>query len=114
MQSAIYLQLMAAAFSAQQAAGIQNTYLVQVRGQQQSHAVLCYSATTGLSCLQRAHGARATALPACLQVLGDEFDSSNWCSKHPDAATHALAAKQLIHFIDGVLPAFGNNTLVAD
>lgn len=115
MQSAIYVQLMGAAFSAQQAAGIQNTYLVQVRGHAAVSSSLCCRQQVGHPiCCAHAHDVPKTALLPLLQVLGDNFNSSNWCSKHPDAVSQAIVAEQLIQFIDEVLPAFGNSTLVND
>lgn len=45
-----------------------------------------------------------------LQLDGSEFQNTDWCSAHPDAATDALVAAQLIQFIDAVTPSFGTAT----
>ena len=49
-----------------------------------------------------------------LQLVGEEIDNSNYCLGHPDAATHAAVAAQLIQFIEAALPAFGAPGSVAD
>jgi hypothetical protein len=42
-----------------------------------------------------------------LQLVGEEIDNSSYCLGHPDAATHAVVAAQLIQFIEAALPTFG-------
>ena len=34
------------------------------------------------------------------------MNGSAFCLAHPDAAAHAAAARQLVRFIDGAVPAF--------
>ena len=45
-----------------------------------------------------------------LQLTGEDYENTNWCSSHPNAATDAIVAGQLIQFIDAVLPTFGGST----
>lgn len=49
-----------------------------------------------------------------LQLVGEEIDNSDYCLAHPDAATHAGVAAQLIQFIEAALPAFGAPGPLAD
>ncbi|GAB4816607.1 hypothetical protein N2152v2_003653 [Parachlorella kessleri] len=45
-----------------------------------------------------------------LQLTGEEYENTNWCVAHPNAATDAIVAGQLMQFIDAVLPSFGGTT----
>ncbi|KAL4428334.1 hypothetical protein ABPG75_002423 [Micractinium tetrahymenae] len=42
-----------------------------------------------------------------LQLDGDAVNTTAFCMAHPDAGTHRDVARQLVEFIDSVLPLFG-------
>lgn len=46
-----------------------------------------------------------------LQLDGAAVNTTAFCMLHPDAATHRDVARQLVDFIDSVLPEFGEPAL---
>lgn len=107
-QIAAYLQYMAASHTRLQTARIDNTHFLQA-----GWAVVGCAPVSCACCAAVSRYAAASCTSPdivdcnALQIVGEGFTPlKSWCRGHPDAATHANIAQQLIQFINAVFPGW--------
>ena len=114
-QTLAYLQHMAAAGSRFQAAGLRNVYTLQARARPRGRSRRPLAGACQECCAPRrappvrlplAHPLAYALSPPAVQLDGLALPNTNWCRAHPDAATHALIAEQLVAFVRRVVPGW--------